>query len=196
MAPCNNAGVTISILGICGSLRQASLNRALLRELAAVMPEGATLSLYDGAGVGIGDLPLFSSDIAQDPTPVAELARAVNAADAVVFATPEYNFSIPGALKNAIDWMSRGPAAPLKKKPVGMIGSSVGMSGSLRAQAHLRQILLYFDAPTLAQPEVLVVRAHEKFDAAGNLTDEATRAHLRLFGATFVKFVSHQQALP
>ena len=188
--------MTISVLGICGSLRQASLNRALLRELAEVMPDGATLTVYGSAGAGLADLPLFSSDLSPDPAPVTALAQAIAAADAVVFSTPEYNFSIPGALKNAIDWMSRGPTAPLKRKPVGLIGSSTGMSGSMRAQAHLRQILVYFDAPTLAQPEVLVARAQDKFDAAGQLTDAATRDHLRRFGATFTQFVRHQKKAP
>lgn len=178
-----------TVLGIYGSLRRNSLNRALLRALADVAPNGLALTVYGDHGHGLADLPLFCPDAAETPHMVAALVDAVRAADAVIFATPEYNFSVPGCLKNAIDWLSRGHDAPLKHKVVGVVGSSSGMSGSLRAQLHLRQIMVYFDAPTMAQPEVLVTRAHEKFDQAGVLVDEPTRDHLRLFAVAFQRFM-------
>lgn len=176
--------MTVSLLGICGSQRRASLNRALLRVVGETLPEGATLTIWDSL-----DLPIFSSDHV-DPPRVTELKAAIAAADGVVFAVPEYNYSIPGGLKNALDWVSRPPAqSPLRGKPVGIVGAATGMSGTIRAQAHMRQMLLYSDTQVLAQPEVLIPRAHERFDAEGRLTDESTRALLVRFGAALVGFV-------
>jgi chromate reductase len=108
----------------------------------------------------------------------------------VVFSVPEYNYSIPGGLKNALDWVSRPPtSSPLRGKPIGMVGAASGMSGTIRAQAHLRQMMLYSDSPCLGQPEVLIPRAKERFDADGRLTDESTRVLLAQFGAAMVAFV-------
>jgi chromate reductase len=173
----------VVLLGLCGSLRKASLNHALLRALAGVMPAGARLEIYPSL-----DLPLFNSDLA-DPAAVTALKAAIAAADGVVFATPEYNYSVTGVTKNAIDWASRPPAtAPLRGKPVGLVGAASGMSGSMRAQYHLRQMMVFSDAPTLAQPEVMIPRAHERFDAAGDLTDASTR---ELLGKFAVAMVAH-----
>ena len=108
----------------------------------------------------------------------------------MVFAVPEYNYSIPGGLKNALDWCSRPPAtSPLRGKPIGIVGAATGMSGTIRAQTHLRNIFVYSDAPVMGQPEVLIPRAHERFDADGQLTDASTRVLLEKFGAAFVAFV-------
>lgn len=174
----------ITLLGICGSLRKASLNRGLLVALGEVMPAGAALRLWESL-----DLPIFNSDVGE-PTAVTELKQAIAAADGVVFAVPEYNYSIPGGLKNAIDWLSRPPPrSPLRGKPCGIVGAASGMSGTIRAQAHMRQILIFSDSPCLSQPEVLIPRAQERFDAAGELTDASTRELLARFGAAMVDLV-------
>jgi chromate reductase len=178
----------VALLGICGSMRKASLNRALLRALGEVMPEGASLAMHDSI-----DLPIFSSDLT-DPTAVVALKDAIAGAHGVVFAVPEYNYSIPGGLKNALDWVSRPPvSSPLRGKPVGIIGAATGMSGTIRAQLHLRQILVYSDTPCLGQPEVLIPRSHERFDGEGRLVDESTRQLLARFGAAMVAFVERHR---
>lgn len=180
--------MAIQLLSICGSLRRASLNRGLLTALGELLPEGATLRQWESL-----DLPIFNSDLA-DPPAVTELKHAIAEADGVVFAVPEYNYSIPGGLKNALDWVSRPPpASPLRGKPCGIVGAASGMSGTIRAQAHLRQMLLFSDSPCLSQPEVLIPRAHERFDAAGRLVDESTRALLARFGDAMVAFVARHR---
>jgi chromate reductase, NAD(P)H dehydrogenase (quinone) len=174
----------VALLGICGSLRRASLNRALLAAVRDVLPDGASMTLYDSI-----ELPIFNSDL-DDPPGVLQLKAAVAGADGVVFSVPEYNYSIPGGLKNALDWVSRPPAtSPLRGKPIGMVGAASGMSGSIRAQAHLRQMMLYSDSPCLGQPEVLIPRAKERFDGDGRLIDASTRVLLEQFGAAMVAFV-------
>ena len=174
----------ITLLGICGSMRRGSLNRALLGAVGETLPEGATLRQWDSL-----DLPIFSSDL-DDPPAVTELKRAIAEADGVVFAVPEYNYSIPGGLKNAIDWVSRPPhLSPLRGKACAIIGAATGMSGTIRAQTHMRQILLYSDSQVLSQPEILVPRAQERFDAEGRLTDPVTREWLTKFGAAMVRYI-------
>lgn len=174
----------IHLLGICGSLRRGSLNRALLATVGELLPAGATLRQWDSI-----DLPIFNSDLG-DPPAVVDLKRAIAEADGVVFAVPEYNYSIPGGLKNAIDWISRPPPqSPMRGKPCALVGAASGMSGTIRAQAHLRQMLLFSDSPCLSQPEVLIPRAQDRFDAEGRLADESTRALIARFGAAFVGFI-------
>ncbi len=178
----------VALVGICGSMRKASLNRALLRAVGETLPAGSTLELIESI-----DLPIFNSDLGEPPA-VVELKRQIGAADGVVFAVPEYNYSIPGGLKNALDWVSRPPAqSPLRGKPVGMVGAASGMSGTIRAQTHLRNILVYSDAPCLLQPEVLIPRAQERFDGDGRLTDASTRTLLEKFGAQLVAFVARHR---
>ena len=175
----------LRLLGIVGSLRKASINRALLRAVGEVLPEGVKLEIFER----LGELPLFNSDL-PEPEPVAALKRAVADAHGVVIAVPEYNYSIPGSLKNAIDWVSRPPTTtPFRGKPVGLVGSSIGISGSMRAQYHLRQILIYTDNPVLGQPEVLIPKAIERFDSELRLVDESTRELLRKFAAAFATHV-------
>jgi chromate reductase len=174
----------VALLGICGSLRKASLNRALLAAVRDALPAGASMTLYESV-----ELPIFNSDL-EDPPGVVRLKAAIAEADGLVFSVPEYNHSIPGGLKNALDWVSRPPAdSPLRGKPVGMVGAASGMSGTIRAQAHLRQMMLYSDSPCMGQPEVLIPRAKERFDADGRLTDDSTRVLLEQFGAAMVAFV-------
>ena len=111
-----------------------------------------------------------------------------------MFAVPEYNYSIPGGLKNALDWVSRPTAgSPLRGKPVGLVGAASGMSGTIRAQAHMRHILVFSDSPCMNQPEVLIPRAQERFDADGRLTDESTRTLLKRFGVAFAAFVARHK---
>jgi chromate reductase len=175
----------VSLLGICGSLRKSSHNRALLDAIAEVMPAGTQLAIWDSI-----DLPIFNSDLA-DPDPVVALKEAIAGAHGVVFAVPEYNYSIPGGLKNALDWVSRPPASsPMRGKPVGIVGATSGMSGTIRAQIHLRQMLVFSDSPCLNQPEVLIPRAHERFDGGGKLSDAPTRDLLSRFATAMVAFVA------
>jgi chromate reductase, NAD(P)H dehydrogenase (quinone) len=174
----------VSLLGICGSTRKASLNAALLRTVGEQLPEGVTLKLYDD----LDQLPIFNSDLAEPPTVLA-LKSAIAAADGVIIAVPEYNYSIPGGLKNALDWVSRPPAtSPMRGKPIGLVGAATGMSGTIRAQNHLRQMLVYSDSPCMNQPEVLIPRAHERF-VDGQLTDTSTRELIARFTTAFVAWV-------
>jgi chromate reductase, NAD(P)H dehydrogenase (quinone) len=181
-----------SLLGICGSLRKASMNRALLVALGEALPADCSLTLFER----IGEFPIFNSDLA-DPEPVVALKQAIAAADGVVIAVPEYNYSIPGGLKNALDWVSRPPASsPMRGKPVGLVGAATGMSGTIRAQLHLRQMLVYSDSPCLLQPEVQIPRAHERFDASGALIDASTRDLLVRFATALVAFARRYPRAP
>jgi len=182
----------VALLGICGSLRKASINRALLDAVREALPEGAHMTVFSDL-----DLPIFNNDL-EDPASVVQLKAAIARADGVVFGVPEYNYSIPGGLKNALDWVSRPPhSSPMRGKPVGLVGAATGMSGTIRAQNHLRQMLLFSDSPCLSQPEVLIPRAHERFDAEGRLTDPSTRALLERFGVAIVAFVErHRERTP
>jgi len=175
-----------SLLGICGSLRKASTNRSLLLAIGEELPAETTITLFER----LGELPIFNSDLA-DPPGVIALKSAIAGADGVVFAVPEYNYSIPGGLKNALDWVSRPPAtSPMRGKPVGVVGATSGMSGTIRAQIHLRQMFVFSDSPCLNQPEVLIPRAHERFDGAGKLSDAPTRDLLSRFATAMVAFVA------
>ncbi len=163
------------ILGISGSLRSASLNSAALRACADVLPPGVTLSTFD-----LSPIPLYNEDVRAQGLPevVQQLREQIRAADALLIATPEYNYSIPGVLKNAIDWASRPPEQPFSGKPVALIGATPGGFGTSRAQYHLRQVFVYLNAHLLNQPEVFISAAPSKFDAQGKLTDAATSEQL------------------
>jgi chromate reductase, NAD(P)H dehydrogenase (quinone) len=160
------------ILGIAGSLRQHSYNRAALRAAQELAPNGATIETFD-----IDGLPGFSQDLeASPPAKVAELKRRIRSCDALLLVTPEYNYSVPGVLKNAIDWASRpyGDSA-WNGKPVAIMGASSGDLGSARAQYHLRQMFVFLNMYAVNQPEVMIANAAKKFDDQGNLTDETSR---------------------
>jgi len=177
----------LRILGIAGSLRQGSFNRSLLRAARDLAPEGMTVDEHD-----LIHVPLYNGDVeAQgDPPAVAALKRAVAAADAILFVTPEYNHGVPAVMKNALDWASRPPGrAPLGGKPVGIIGASPGITGSARGQSQLRQAFEFTDSYCMPQPEILVFKAHEKFDSEGNLTDEATARFLARYLGAFDAWV-------
>jgi chromate reductase len=160
------------ILGIAGSLRRDSYNRATLRAAQELVPNGAKIETFEIAG-----LPGFSQDDeAEPPAQVVELKQRVRSADAVLFVTPEYNYSVPGVLKNAIDWASRpyGDSA-WNGKPVAIMGASVGATGTARAQYHLRQMFVFLNMFAINQPEVMIANAHKHFDEQGRLTDETAR---------------------
>ncbi len=180
----------LTLLGVCGSLRKKSLNAALLRAVGETLPEGVQLVIFEG----LGDIPAFNSDLVEEPAAVTAMKSAIGEAQGIVISTPEYNYSVPGVLKNALDWVSRPAPSPLRGKPVGIIGCAQGMSGSMRAQYHLRQILVYSDSPTLNQPEILIPRAHERFDQDGRLTDESTRELMRKFGGAMAAHVARYAA--
>lgn len=166
-----------TICAIAGSLRQASFNRALLRAAVELAPAGMELVVFDR----LRDLPHYDGDLeaAGVPEPVAALRAAIGGADGLLIATPEYNYSIPGVLKNAIDWASRpASASVLAKKPCAIMGASGGPYGTVRGQLALRQSLLCTDTQVLVKPELMVPRAQDKFDAALNLVDEPTRLQL------------------
>ena len=169
MSPAPAPDDAVAILGIPGSLRRGSFNRAALRAVQALLPSGATLEVFDLTGI-----PVFDQDTEADlPRRVVELKAAVRAADAILFATPEYNFSIPGVLKNAIDWGSRPPGNSCwAGKPAAILGVSSGLLGTARAQYHLRQVLAGLDMKLLNKPEVMIPSAARAFDADGRLTDE------------------------
>jgi len=177
----------LRILGIAGSLRAASLNRSLLRAAVGLAPEGMAIELFDLASV-----PLYNGDVeaAGDPPGVAALKKAVAIADGVLMVTPEYNHGVPGVMKNAVDWASRPPGeAPLGGKPVGIIGASPGITGTARGQSQLRQAFEFTNSFCMPQPELLVFKAHEKFDAEGRLTDAATVEYLQRYLAAFGDWV-------
>jgi chromate reductase, NAD(P)H dehydrogenase (quinone) len=162
----------IKILGIAGSLRRNSFNRAALRVAKSLVPEDGTLDIFELDGI-----PVFNEDEEKNPpAAVVELKKQVRAADAILFVTPEYNYSIPGVLKNAIDWASRpyGDSA-WEGKPVAVMGASVGTLGTARAQYHLRQCFVFLNMLPLNRPEVMISNAAERFDADGNLKDETAK---------------------
>ena len=166
----------VRILGIAGSLRLQSYNRAALRAAVGLVPTGGTLEIAE-----IDGLPGFNQDDeGNTPPKVVELKKRIRAADAVLLVTPEYNYSVPGVLKNAIDWASRpyGDSA-WSGKPVAVMGASVGTLGSARAQYHLRQMFVFLNMLPVNQPEVMIANAAERFDVNGNLTHEPTKEAIR-----------------
>jgi chromate reductase len=167
----------INVIGISGSLRRLSYNSSLLRAAQELAPEGMSITIYE-----LNDIPLYNNDVEQqgDPAPVAAFKRAIGAADALLISTPEYQRSVPGVLKNALDWASR-PAGKsvLRQKPVAIMGASPGMTGTARAQTVLREVLCYSDMRVLSRPEILIAFADDKFDAQGRFTDEDGRKYLQ-----------------
>ena len=173
----------IRILGIAGSLRRKSYNRAALRAAQQLAPEDAVIDIFELDGI-----PVFSEDDErQPPVKIVELKKRIREADAILFVTPEYNYSIPGGLKNAIDWASRpyGDNA-WNGKPVAVMGASVGTLGTARAQYHLRQVFVFLNMLAINQPEVMIANAGQNFDAEGNLTNERTKNSIRQLLANLV----------
>jgi chromate reductase, NAD(P)H dehydrogenase (quinone) len=166
----------ITVLGICGSLRKASFNRAALNTAIELKPPGMTIEVAE-----IGDIPLYNEDVRAQgfPAPVERLRSQIKAADALLFACPEYNYSMSGVLKNAIDWASRPPDQPFAGKPVAIMGAGAGMAGTARSQYDLRRSCVFLDMHPINKPEVFIGQAQTKFDANGRLTDEAARGFIR-----------------
>lgn len=164
------------ILALSGSLRTGSFNTAALRAAQELAPAELEIDI-----AAINEIPLYNQDVQAEgfPQPVLQLGEAVRAADAVLIATPEYNYSIPGVLKNTLDWLSRLPEQPFGGKPVAILGASGSMIGTARAQYHLRQVFVYLDAHVMNRPEIMIPLAHQKFDEQGRLNDEPTRELMR-----------------
>ncbi|HWP97646.1 MAG TPA: NAD(P)H-dependent oxidoreductase [Syntrophomonadaceae bacterium] len=163
----------VKILGMAGSLRRGSFNKAALRAAGELLPPDAHLEIID-----LAEIPFFNEDLEGEPLPeaVLNLAKAVQEADALLLSTPEYNYSVPPVLKNAIDWVSRpSTGAPANGKPVAIISASPGMFGGARAQYHLRQVCVVVNMLPLNKPEVFIMQAHTKFDQDLKLIDAYTR---------------------
>jgi len=183
----------VEILALSGSLRTQSYNTKALKAAASLAPDGVNLTLVD-----LGGVPLYrEEDYAQGfPAAIEALREAIRRSDAVLIATPEYNYSVPGVLKNAIDWVSRPPDQPFADKPLAIIGAAAGPLGTARAQYHLRQVFLFLNALVLNQPEVMIGRAHDVFDDAGHLRDEPTKERLASLLVALVAWAERVQPRP
>jgi len=176
------SGSNLRVLGVAGSLRRASYNRGLLRAALELKPQEMKIEAFE-----IGEFPPFNQDLETTPLDiVVKWKAAIRAADGLLICTPEYNYGIPGVLKNAIDWASRpyGDNA-LERKPVALMGASIGMGGTIRCQLALRQCLVWTESYCLVQPEFLVPNCMDRFDENGDLTDEDTRKHVVTFLTAF-----------
>lgn len=177
-----------NVITICGSLRKASLNRMLANALPGLAPAGMNIKASPSI-----EMPLYNADVqAQGFPPAATaLADAIRAADGVIIVTPEYNYSLPGGLKNAIDWVSRMPNQPFVNKPVALQSASMGPLGGARMQYHARTMLVFLDALVFNKPEIFVGSAHTRFDdKTGELKDEATRTIIQQQLEGFAKFIA------
>lgn len=184
----------MKVLGFAGSLRKASFNKALLRAASEVAPDGVSIEVFDLEGI-----PPYNQDLDRTPpAKVTEFKTKIRSSDAILIATPEYNYSVPGVLKNAIDWASRpyGDNA-FDDKPVAVMGASIGAIATARAQYHLRQSFVFLNMHPLNRPEVMVPLAEGKVDADGRLTDDAVRQRIRELIealATWTKKLSNKNA--
>ena len=177
-----------NVVGFAGSLRRGSYNRALLRAAAELAPSALHIVIHELDGI-----PLYNGDIeaAGVPPSVVQLRDAIRQADGLLIATPEYNYGVPGVLKNTIDWLSRPPRdSALNGKVAAVMGASPGMTGTARGQSQLRQAFVFTNTYALLQPEVLVGHAHEQFDAEGRLVHEATRDFLATFLQRFAELIA------
>lgn len=175
------------VIAICGALRKNSFNKMLANALPELAPQGMTILPAPSIA-----MPLYNGDLEEQgfPQEALALADAIRAADGVILVSPEYNFSIPGVLKNAIDWVSRLKNQPFAGKPVALQSASPGAVGGARMQYDLRKVLTALDAPTLMRPEIFVGQCAAKFDAGGRLTDEATRDFLKKQLTAFEAFIA------
>jgi chromate reductase, NAD(P)H dehydrogenase (quinone) len=184
--------MSIRVAGIVGSLREGSLNKGLLRAAAELAPAGMEIEIY----LRLGEIPPYNDDVFQkgDPEPVADLKNFIGGADALLISTPEYNYGVPGVLKNAIDWASR-PAGKsvLNRKPAALMGCSPGLGGTIRAQHSLRQSFVFTETHVMSQPEIKIPSAAALFDASAKLTDENTRQHIKKFLEAFAKWIGRFQ---
>ena len=181
----------LKVLGICGSLRKASLNMAALRACQELRPAGMSITITDLSAV-----PMFNQDVfdAGIPEAAKKLRADIAAADGVLIASPEYNFSLPPLLKNAIDWVSKMPNQPFNNKPIAMFSASQGPLGGARVQYDLRKILVQLWGLVLPRPEVFIGAAQTKFDKDGKLTDEATKKFLTDLVGGFKTWIERMRA--
>lgn len=180
------------VVGLCGSLRSASLNRLVLDAAGSAMPDGMALDVID-----YRDVPPFDADAlsAGMPAAVARLRERLSRADGLIIATPEYNFSIPGMLKNTLDWLSRGQDQPLAGMPVAILSASTGMLGGARVQYELRRVLQCVNAMPMAKPEVFVGQANVKFDDDGGCNDALTRSLLATQMLAFAAWIDRVRVM-
>lgn len=169
----------IQLVGLSGSLRKGSYNTLLLKAAAKLLPTDVSMEI-----VTIADIPLYNADLdlpaaKQRPEVVEHFRKMLADADGILISSPEYNYSIPGGLKNAIDWASRGEDSPLLRKPIAVIGATIGLWGTTRMQMAFHNVFLFLDMKPVYKPEVLVAQAEKKFDKDGNLTDETTKKLVR-----------------
>ena len=181
---------TLSVISICGSLRKGSYNRMVMNALPALAPEGMKIA----ESSPFNEFPLYNADIQNSagfPAPVQKLAEAIRAADGVIFNTPEYNFGVPGALKNAIDWVSRVQNQPFVGKPVALQSASPGPVGGARVQYDLRRTMVFLDAMTLNKPEIFISNCAQRIDdKTGKITDEQTVGFIKQQLVAFAKFIA------
>jgi chromate reductase len=175
------------VLGFAGSLRQASHNRGLLRTAINLAPPELNIQTFD-----LLPIPIFNEDVEAkgEPQSVQDFKKAIGDADGLLIATPEYNYGIPGVLKNAIDWVSRPPGkSTIYGKPAAIMGASQGAGGTIRSQLALRQTFLFVEVYAMLKPEILIANSRDKFDDQGNLTDERTRESLVKFLKSFASWI-------
>jgi chromate reductase, NAD(P)H dehydrogenase (quinone) len=184
------AGKTFSVISICGSLRKGSYNRIVMNALPALAPEGMKIT----EAPAFNEFPLYNADVQNStgfPAPVQKLADAIRAADGVIFNTPEYNFGIPGGLKNAIDWVSRVQNQPFVGKPIALQSASPGPLGGGRVQYDMRRAMVFLDALTLNKPEIFIGNCAQRIDdKTGKITDETTIGFIKQQLAAFAKFIA------
>jgi len=169
----------IQLVGLSGSLRKGSYNTMLLKAALQLLPTDVSMEI-----ISIEDIPLYNADLdlpatKQRPRPVEHFRKMLSDADGILISSPEYNYSIPGGLKNAIDWASRGEDSPLLRKPIAVMGATTGLWGTVRMQLAFQNVFLYLDMKPVYKPEVLVAQAEKKFDKSGNLVDEMAKKLLR-----------------
>lgn len=183
----------IKILGFAGSLRRASYNKAILQAAKDFAPEGSEIEIFDLEGI-----PPYNQDLDDRmPAKVVEFKEKIRKADAILIATPEYNYSVPGVLKNAIDWASRPPGDnSFAGKPVAIMSASIGMLGGARAQYHLRQTFVYIDMHPVNRPEVMVPFATDKIDGHGNVTDAKTKEKIKELVESLVAWTKRLKSHP
>ena len=181
---------TLHVISICGSLRKGSYNRIVMNALPALAPEGTKIT----EAPPFGEFPLYNADIQNSagiPAPAQKLADAIRSADGVIFNTPEYNFGIPGGLKNAIDWVSRVQNQPFVGKPIALQSASPGPLGGGRVQYDMRRAMVFLDALTLNKPEIFIGNCAQRIDdKTGKITDEQTVGFIKQQLAAFAKFIA------
>ncbi len=181
--------MSVKVIGIPGSLREGSFNKGLLRAAVELAPAGMDIRIF----TRLGDIPPYNDDVMAkgDPEPVLAFKTAIRDADAMLFSTPEYNYGVPGVLKNAIDWASRpSNNSVLNRKPAAIMGCSPGLGGTIRAQHALRQSFVFTDTYVMQQPEIKIPSVAPMFDASARLTDETTRQHLLKFLEAFASWIA------